>query len=293
MKNFLLFAVSSLIWGSTWLVIKFQLGVVDPIVSVAYRFFLAAFILLLFCHFYGMRMKYSVREHLFIALQGLFLFGINYWLVYIAEQTLTSGLVAVVFSTIIFLNIFNGNLLLKSPVRKTVFIGAIVGFLGVGLIFKDEVFSFSLSSGNTFAFAISFLAAIIASLGNITSAYNQKSGLPVIPTNAFGMLYGAIMMLVISLILGKPLTFDLSFAYISSMIYLSIFGSIVAFSTYLTLLGKIGADKSAYVTLVIPVIALILSTIFENYQWTIHALLGVLFILTGNIIVLRRKKKLT
>jgi len=114
--------------------------------------------------------------------------------------------------------------------------------------------------------------------------------MPVIETNAYGMLYGAIIMLVISLIVGKPFNFDISFPYITSLLYLAIFGSIIAFSCYLTLLGNIGADKSAYVTLVIPVIALIISTIFEDYSWTMLSLMGVFLILTGNIIILKKRK---
>lgn len=168
--------------------------------------------------------------------------------------------------------------------------GAILGVVGIGLVFKEELFQFNLSSENSFAFLLAIIAAILASLGNITSAFAQKRGLPVIQTNAFGMFYGPFIMLIICLILGKPFTFDYSFSYVSSLIYLTIFGSIIAFSSYLTLLGNIGADKSAYVTLVIPIIALILSTIFEDYQWNAYALIGVAFIVTGNFIILKRRR---
>lgn len=225
-----------------------------------------------------------------MALQGFLLFGINYWLVYLAELYLPSGLVAVVFSTIIFLNIFNGAIFLKSAIRLKIVIGAFIGFIGIGMVFRQELLTFNLSSDNSLAFLLAIIGAFTASLGNITSAYNQKNKMPVIQTNAFGMFYGACFMLIISLIMGKPFDFDVSFAYISSLLYLAIFGSIVAFGCYLTLIGKIGADKTAYVTLVIPVIALILSTIFEEYRWSIYALAGVFFILIGNILVLKKKK---
>ena len=137
---------------------------------------------------------------------------------------------------------------------------------------------------------LAIIAAVSASFGNITSAYVQKKKLPVIQTNAYAMFYGPFLMLIICLVLDKPFEFDFSFSYVSSLIYLTIFGSIIAFGSYLTLLGNIGADKSAYVTLVIPVIALILSTIFENYQWNIFALIGVFFILMGNFIILKKRK---
>lgn len=292
MKNFILFAVSSLIWGSTWLAIKFQLGVVDPLVSVIYRFFLASFILLIYCRFRSLDLKFSLREHGYMALLGILLFGINYWLVYVAELTLSSGLVAVVFSSIIFLNIINGAIFLRAKIRLYVVYGAIVGIVGIGLVFKEEIFHFSISSENSFALLLAIIAAVLASLGNITSAFIQKKKLPVIQTNAFAMFYGPFFMLIICLFMGKPFMFDLSFSYVGSLLYLTLFGSIIAFSSYLTLLGNIGADKSAYVTLVIPVIALILSTLFEDYVWTISAIFGVILILTGNFIILRRKKDL-
>lgn len=291
MKNFILFSASAIIWGSTWLVIKFQLGLVDPIISVSYRFILASFILLLFCRISGLNLKYNVKEHLFIALQGFFLFGINYWLVYLAEVHLPSGLVAVIFSMIIFFNIFNGAIFIGSPIRVRVIAGAALGIVGIGLVFKQELLSFSLSSDNSLALVIAGLGALTASLGNITSVHNQKINLPVIQTNAFGMMYGALFMLIISLIMGKHFSFEISYAYIGSLLYLSIFGSIIAFTCYLTLLGKIGADKAAYVTLIVPVIALILSTIFEEYTWTLYAFIGVALILIGNMLVLIKVKR--
>ncbi len=290
MKNLILFSASSIIWGSTWLAIKFQLGLVDPIISVSYRFILASFILLLFCRISGLNLKYNVKEHLFIALQGFFLFGINYWLVYLAEVHLPSGLVAVIFSMIIFFNIFNGAIFIGSPIRVRVIAGAALGIVGIGLVFKQELLSFSLSSDNSLALVIAGLGALTASLGNITSVHNQKINLPVIQTNAFGMMYGALFMLIISLIMGKHFSFEISYAYIGSLLYLSIFGSIIAFTCYLTLLGKIGADKAAYVTLIIPVIALILSTIFEEYTWTLYAFVGVALILIGNMLVFKKMK---
>jgi len=291
LKNFILFSASAIIWGSTWLAIKFQLGLVDPIISVSYRFILASFILLLFCRISGLNLKYNVKEHLFIALQGFFLFGINYWLVYLAEVHLPSGLVAVIFSMIIFFNIFNGAIFIGSPIRVRVIAGAALGIVGIGLVFKQELLSFSLSSDNSLALVIAGLGALTASLGNITSVHNQKINLPVIQTNAFGMMYGALFMLIISLIMGKHFSFEISYAYIGSLLYLSIFGSIIAFTCYLTLLGKIGADKAAYVTLIIPVIALILSTIFEEYTWTLYAFIGVALILIGNMLVLIKVKR--
>lgn len=225
-----------------------------------------------------------------MALLGIFLFGTNYWLVYLAEVHLPSGLVAVVFSSLIFLNIINGSIFLKSKIRLNVVYGAVIGIIGILLVFKNELLFFNLSSENSFALLLAVIAAILASFGNIISAFVQKKNLPVIQTNAFAMFYGPFIMLMVCLVMGKSFNFDLSFSYVGSLLYLTIFGSIIAFSSYLTLLGNIGADKSAYVTLVIPVIALIFSTIFEDYQWNTFAIFGVIFILIGNGIILKRRK---
>jgi drug/metabolite transporter (DMT)-like permease len=288
MKNFILYVIPAFIWGSTWLAITFQLGVVDPLVSVFYRFLLAAIILFVYCTMIKMNLKYSAMQHLFMALQGIFLFGINYWLVYLAEVHLKSGLVAVVFSTIIFLNIFNGFIFLKSKIRLNVLISALIGFVGIILVFKDELLSFNFSSEKSLGLILSFLSVITASIGNILSAYNQKNKLPVVQTNAYGMFYGSLLMLLLVFITGTPVIFDTSFGYIGSLIYLAIFGSIIAFYSYLTLLGKIGADRAAYVTLVFPIIALLLSTFFEEYTWSMFALLGVGLITVGNFLMLKK-----
>ncbi len=290
MKNLLLFATAALIWGSTWLAIKFQLGVVDPLVSIFYRFLLAAVVLLIYSYFSGRNLRYTPRQHLFMALQGILLFGVNYWLVYLAEMQLTSGLVAVVFSTIIFLNILNGAVILKSPVRLTVALSGLLGYFGVALLFRESLLDFSFSRGSSVAFMLALLGAFSASLGNIASAYNQKNKLPVIQTNAFGMLYGSLLMLLMAVVSGTPLNIDLSFPYLSSLVYLALFGSVIAFTAYLTLLGNVGADKAAYATLVIPVIALILSTVFEDFHWDVVSLIGVVLILMGNVLVMKRKK---
>ncbi len=290
MKNLLLYLIASLIWGSTWLVITFQLGVVDPIVSVVYRFVLAGIILFVYCLALGKDLRYKLKDHFFFALQGFFLFGINYWLVYLAEQHLASGLVALLFSLIIFMNIFNGFLFLGKPIRKLVLIGGIIGVFGTVLVFYNDILTFAFTNENSIALILGLLAVLSASLGNIISARNQLNSLPVIQTNAFGMFYGGLSMFAVALFTNAEFNFDLSFPYVASLIYLILFGSIVAFSAYLKLLGNIGPDKSAYVTLVIPVIALILSTIFEDYQWSLLAAAGVILILGGNTLILQRKR---
>lgn len=285
-----LFAIPALIWGSTFYVIKYQLGVVDPTWSVSYRFVLAGIFLLLFAKIRKLNLSFSFAQHQFIFLQGILLFGINYLLVYIAEEKLTSALAAVAFSTIIFLNILFGTLLLKRTSEKKVFIGAILGVAGTFLLFRNDLMSIQFAELPFFHLGICFLSVVVASLGNITSAYNQSQSLPVIQTNAFGMLYGGLFIGTIALISGKPLIFDFSPEYTLSLVYLSVFGSILAFGSYLTLIGKIGADKAAYVLIIIPVIAVFLSILFEGYVFNAQVILGMALILGGNFIVIKKKK---
>jgi drug/metabolite transporter (DMT)-like permease len=288
-KNILLFITPAFIWGSTWLAIKFQLGVVDPLVSIFYRFLLASLILFIFLRISGKNLKYTKKEHFLMGLQGALLFGLNYWLVYLAEIKLTSGLVAIIFSTIVFFNILFGNILLKTKLRLFVLGGAIVGFTGIIFIFKNEILGFTLSNQNSTAILIAFIGAVSASLGNIVSASNQKKKIPVFQNNAYGMLYGSLIMLILAFILQKPISFDYSLPYVLSLLYLSVFGSVIAFGSYLSLIGRIGADKAGYATLIIPIIAILLSTLFEGYIWTINTVIGIILILTGNIVVLKKR----
>jgi drug/metabolite transporter (DMT)-like permease len=286
-----LFLIPALIWGSTFFVIKFQLGEVDPTWSVSYRFILAGIILLIYSKAKNLNLEFSWSQHKRMLLQGGLLFGFNYWFVYIAEQELVSALVAIMFSCIIFLNAFFGKIFLKKSAENKVYIGAFLGILGTLLLFKQELLGLGKADIKTLHLTICFVSVIVASLGNITSAYNQKSGLPVIQTNAFGMLYGGVIIAIVALISGAPPTIELSFSYLSSLLYLSLFGSIAAFGAYLTLIGKIGADKAGYVLVVIPVIAVTLSVLFEDYQLGWHVVGGMVLILGGNVIVLRKNNK--
>ncbi len=286
-----MFAVPALIWGSTWYVIKFQLGNVDPLLSVAYRFILAGLALISFCLVTGKRMKFSKHEHFLIFLLGLSLFGINYWFVYESEMVLTSGVVAVVFSLIIVFNIIFNALLLKGTIKKDVIFAALLGIAGTIFLFKNELNSLQINSKDALVFLLCLGGIITASLGNILSAYKQRKKIPVLQANAFGMLYGGISMFIIVLILNKPISFDHSAPYILSLVYLAAFGSIVAFSAYLKLLGEIGPDRSVYIAIITPAIAIIISTIFEGYSWDIFAFLGIVLLFSGNFLALRLKTK--
>jgi len=287
-NNFWLFAIPALIWGTTWYVIKFQLGSVDPLVSVVYRFLLAGTIMIAYCLVKKVNLRFSFQDHLFMVMQGFFLFGINYWLVYEAEQHIASGLMAVAFSMIIFMNAGFGALFLGKPLNKKVLIAALAGLTGTGLIFSSGLFSVNFSDQMLIGAILAILSVVLASLGNISSARNSASGIPVIQANAFGMLYGGLLMGIVAILLDRPFTFEFTNAYFYSLIYLTLFGSITAFAGYLTLISRIGADKAAYTLVVIPVISIGISMVFENYQLTPLSVIGILLILVGNVLALRK-----
>jgi len=286
LKNLLLFFTPVLIWGSTWYVIKFQVGDVHPILSVSYRFGIAGILMLIVCRWWKLNMSFSRKDHFFILLQGLFLFGFNYWLIYSSELYLTSGLVGLLFSLLVFLNLINSRIFLKTAIETNVIIGGILGLIGTGLLFRQDLLAFSMNDEKFLGIVLAISGTYVASLGNIISARNQKEGIPVIPSNAYGMTYGAAAMFFIALLMDTPVTFAATPTYIGSLFYLAILGSVVAFGAYLTLIGNIGAPKAAYVSVIAPVIALLISTLFENYQWSTFGLFGAVMILTGNVIAL-------
>ncbi|MEH0019312.1 MAG: DMT family transporter [Desulfobacter sp.] len=289
MKQVFLYVVTVVIWGATWIAIKFQLGPVDPMVSVIYRFGLAAGLLFIFCRARGLTLKFSPRDHMFMALMGLLLFSMNYWLVYLAEVHLTSGLVAVLFSSIVFFNMANNALFLGTSVDRKTIVGALAGIVGIILIFMPEIRSFDAGNKGLTGIGLGFFSVFLASLGNITSARNTREKIPVIQANAFGMAYGTLALTLLALLMGKKFGFSFSLPYTGSLLFLSVFGSIVAFGTYLTLVGTMGADKAAYAIMVVPVVALVISSFAEGYVWTVPAVAGLALVVGGNFLALAKR----
>jgi drug/metabolite transporter (DMT)-like permease len=283
-----LYLTTIAIWGSTWFAIKFQLGKVDPAFSVAYRFALAAVMLFAFCLATKRRLKFKWKDHLFLFLQGVFSFSIGYWFVYLAEVRLTSGLVAVITSSLIFMNMFNGWLFVGSKINRSVVLGAMIGITGILLVFWPELSSFRHSHRDTIAVILAFSSTLIYSFGNIIVVRNRERRLPVMPTNAYSMAYGAAIMFVLAFASGKPVAFGFSVSYVGSLLYLAAFGSVIAFYCFFTLIGEIGADKAAYGPVVIPVVALAISSVFEGYRWSAYTLAGVALLILGNIFVMNK-----
>jgi drug/metabolite transporter (DMT)-like permease len=289
MSDLALYLVTTLIWGSTWLVIKFQLGQVSPIVSVAWRFGLASAMLLAYALLHGGNLRFPARSHLWIALQGVLLFGLNYIGVYVSEQYLTSGLVAVVFSLVVFTNAIGMRLFFGLPLRPSALIAATLGVAGVALIFGRELLVVSGAGHELRGLLFALAATLVASAGNMVATRNYRRGLPVLQLNAWSMLYGSLFVLVVALLSGARLTFELSIPYVTSLLYLALFGSALAFGAYLTLMGRIGADRASYTAVAIPIVALLLSTAFEQLRWHAETFAGVAACIGGIALALRRR----
>jgi drug/metabolite transporter (DMT)-like permease len=288
--DLVLYLVATLIWGSTWLVIKFQLGQVSPIVSVAWRFGLASLMLMLYAWLRRRPLRFTRRDHAWIALQGVLLFGINYIGVYLSEQYLVSGLVAVVFSLVVFGNVLCLRLFFGTPIRAGALLAATLGVVGVALIFGPELRSVRHgTAGELRGLLLALGATAVASLGNMVATRNHRHALPVLQVNAWSMLYGAAFVLAVAIVSGQRLAFEASWSYILALLFLALFGSALAFGAYLTLMGRIGADRAAYTAIAIPIVALLLSTAFENLRWHLATVGGVAACAGGIALALRRR----
>jgi drug/metabolite transporter (DMT)-like permease len=288
MSNSFLYVTTVLIWGTTWFAIIFQLGVVAPEVSIVWRFLSAGLLLIGWAALTRRKLLFHWREYRWMALQGLFLFSGNYLIFYFAQFYVTSGLVAVSFSLIIIFNITFGAILFAQPVRPKVVAGAIVGLAGIALLFLPELQNMSLEDDGFLGLLLCIGGTFMASIGNLVSGRNQRNGLPVIQTNGWGMIFGSMVAAIAAAVMGRDFIIDWNAPYLLSLAYLSLFGSVLAFGAYLTLLGRIGADRAAYATVLFPLVALALSTFFEGYEWTAEAAVGVVLVIAGNILALAR-----
>lgn len=291
MSNIALYLITVAVWGTTWIAIEFQLGVVAPEVSVFYRYVLASALLFGWCFVRGLRLSFDFQAHRRFMLLGLLLFCLNYVMTYYAQQYITSALSAIAFSTMLWMNILNSRLFFGTRAGLRVITGAAMGVVGIAVLFLPQMGELSFSDATFYGTAICVAGAYVASLGNMVSQKAQKEGLPIIQSNAWGMLYGAALTGAIALAEGLQFTFDRSLPYVVSLAYLSIFGSVIAFGAYLTLLGRIGASRAGYAMVMFPVVALVISFFFEGLEPSPSIFAGMALVLVGNLLVLEGRKR--
>ncbi|GGM18142.1 hypothetical protein GCM10009425_31350 [Pseudomonas asuensis] len=288
--NLTLYLLTVLIWGTTWIAIKFQIESVAISLSIAYRFALAALVLFVFLIPTGRLQSLDRRGQALCMAQGVCLFCLNFICFYSASQYIASGLIAVVFSTATLWNALNARLWFKQTIATNVLVGGALGLLGLGLLFWPELGEHTASHETWLGLGFSLLGTLCFSAGNMISSLQQRTGVRPLTSNAWSMLYGALILLAVCLVQGVPFTFDVNARYIGSLVYLAIPGSVIGFTAYLTLVGRLGAERAAYCTVLFPVVALNISAWVEGYQWTLPALGGLVLVLLGNILVFRKPK---
>ena len=291
MNNYILFLITLFCWSPTWYLIKFQLGYVDPLVSVFYRFLIAAIIIFIYLIIKNKNLKFSINHHFWFLFFGTCLYSINYVFFYVSNTYLISAFPAIVFSTVVIMNILGETFYFKKKPSLKTLIGATIGMIGIIIIFNDEIFNFSLTEGTHIGLFLALIGTFCASTGNMVYQRNLNNNFPVIQTIAYAMLYGSLVTLMATQVRGAELLFENSISYISSLLYLAIFGSIFAFVSYLKLLEKVGPGRAGYVGVVMPVLALMISTIFEKLEWQIDLIIGLPILIIGAILVINQKIK--
>lgn len=286
MSNPLLFVITVLIWGSTWIAINYQINVLDPTVSVAFRFTLAAGILGAWCLYRRLPLLLPLSTHKKLILVGLLFYTLDYSFLYAAQHHIISALLALLSSSIIYINVVLRRIMLGKPMRMEVIVGATFGLAGITMIFIPEFAALSLNQGLTVGLLFACASFLSAGLGNVISEQILDAGTPVIQMNFWAMSYSLVFTFGFALLSGATFSLPEQASYYYALVYLAVFGSVLAFGAYMKLLQQIGSDKAAYVVLVYPIVALVISTVFEGYQWTITSGLGVVIVLFGNAVAM-------
>ena len=284
MEILALYALVVLIWGSTWAAIPYQLGEVAPELSVAYRFGIASVALYGYAVVSRRRLRLPAENMPMVFVQGALLFSLNYFLVYYGTARITSGLVAVLFSSIVIMNGVFERLFFRTVIDTRLIAAGILGLVGIAMIFWPEVSAISLADSTVVGILFVLASVITASLGNMTAVVN----------NTHAMAFAAVLSFLIAVSMGRKVSFSVETGYVLSLAYLAIFGSAIAFGGYLALIRRIGPARAAYSSVLFPIVALTISTLYEGYRWTLLAAIGIILTLVGNWLILTgRTKRIT
>ncbi len=288
MMNALLYCLVVVIWGTTWIAIYLQQGPVAAPVSIFWRFAVATALMMVIMLVRGKLRTLSLRDHLFCLLQGSCVFCFNFWCFYTAAAWINTGLESVIFSMAVLFNAVNSFFFFgqKPPLRF--YCAAALGLTGIVTLFWHDLMSSGFSGSLLLGIGLSALGTFGFSLGNMISLRHQKKGLEVMTTNSWAMLYGTLLIATIALVRGDNFTPQWTFSYLSALLYLAVFGSVIAFGAYFTLVGRIGPSNAAYSTLLFPLVALSFSTVYEGYSWQVNAVAGLVLILVGNLVMFAR-----
>lgn len=284
------FVIVTVIWGSTWLVIRDQVSAVPASWSVAYRFLLASVAMAILARARGLSLWIGGRGIAFAACLGASQFMLNFNFVYRAEMVLTSGVVAVFYALLLIPNSLLAWLTFRQPVSRNFIIGSVIAVTGVVLLFLREYRYADVAPGAVLeGIALCFCGLMAASVSNVMQGTPIARRLPIISVLAWAMLLGGLMDSALAWIVAGPPVFDTRLGYIAGIAYLAVAGSVVTFPLYFRLIQQIGAGRAAYTGVLTPVIAMLLSTLFEGYRWSTLAVVGALLSVAGMVIAMRAK----
>lgn len=287
--NTVYFLTCAIIWGITWIAIKYQLPYVDGTAAVFYRFIVSSAVMFGVCVFSKVSLfQFTRSQHLRFATQGLFIFCLNYLLTYWATSMAPTALIALAFTSLIFFNMFGGRLFLGLPFETKVVWGGVLSLCGMGFIAWNEYQHIGLNPGSLWGFLIGLVSTLLASGGNLISYLNKADKVPTSAGNSWSMLYGSGFSLIACFIMNKSLHVEITTPFLISFFYLSIFGTVISFWSYFKLVENIGPAKAAFTSIASPVIALVVSTFVEDLHWTVYLALGSLFCIMGNLVALVR-----
>jgi drug/metabolite transporter (DMT)-like permease len=285
------FAAVTLIWGSTWIVIRDQLGVVPPTWSVTYRFLIAGVVMLAWAAAQGDRLWLDRRGLWFAVMLGVTQFVLNYNFVYRAEEHITSGVVAICFALLLVPNAVLARIFLGQRMGRQLLLGSVIAIAGVALLFVHEArISRAGADEAVLGIAIAMCAVLSASVANVMQASETSKAYPIGVTLGWGMLLGAIGDGVFAWSTVGPPVFDMRLGYFAGLVYLGAVGSSLAFYLYFGLIREIGPAKAAYTSVLIPVIAMVFSTLFEGYRWSWLAAGGAVLVMAGLVLALRARR---
>lgn len=283
--NALLYGLVVAIWGTTWIAIFLQQGSVAAPVSIFWRFAVASLTMIVVLVALKRLRRITLRDHLFCLLQGCCVFCFNFWCFYTAAAWINTGLESVIFSMAVLYNAINSFLFFGQRPPARFWTAALLGLLGIVTLFWDDLLHSGWSRELLLGIGLSALGTYGFSLGNMISLRHQRRGLETMTTNAWAMLYGTLVMGAIALARGDSFIPEWTVSYLAALLYLALFGSVIAFGAYFTLVGRIGPGRAAYSTLLFPLVALSISTVYEGYVWQMNGVLGLLLILTGNLVM--------
>lgn len=285
------FALVTLIWSSTWIVIRDQLGSVPPSWSVCYRFLLAGIAMAIFARVRGVSLRIGGAGMLFAGLLGTAQFVLNFNFVYRAEQHLTSGVVAVIYAMLLIPNSLLAFLAFRQPVTRGFIVGSAIATAGIIMMLVHEYRAADVApDAILLGAAFSILGLLSASAANVMQGTEIARRLPMMAVLTWAMLIGAAIDAVFAWVTAGPPVIEWRLSYLAGIAYLGIAGSVVTFPLYFRLIQTIGAGRAAYTSVLIPVIAMLISTLFEGYRWTGFAAPGALLAIAGMVVALRSKK---